>query len=100
MAFHSTVIILFDRTYFLILKMNYRSNNFPSYYENVNPKLGYSNVSKGFGYSNRSTFFSIQTTIPMMTITTEKLNLCLRMRGKSSDKPKTSTNTIWITRER
>jgi len=33
--------------------MNYRPNNYPSYYEN-NPKLGYSNVSKGFGQSYRN----------------------------------------------
>ena len=32
------------------------SSNYPSYYENNNPRLGVSNVSKGFGYSNRSNF--------------------------------------------
>lgn len=34
--------------------MNYRQNNYPSYYENNNPRLGYSNVSKGMGQSFRS----------------------------------------------
>ena len=33
--------------------MNYRPNNFPSYYEN-NQRLGHSNVSRGFGQSYRS----------------------------------------------
>lgn len=33
--------------------MNYRTNNFPSYYDN-NPRLGHSNVSRGFGQSYRA----------------------------------------------
>jgi hypothetical protein len=49
--------------------MNYRNNNYPSYYDN-NPKLGYSNVSKGFGQSYKSNLLFIQT--KMKTTTSPK----------------------------
>ena len=67
--------------------MNYRTNNFPSYYDN-NPKLGYSNVSKGFGQSYRSKLVYMQT--KMKTITLQNLSLCCKMSVKNSRKQRIS----------
>ena len=76
--------------------MNYRSNNFPSYYEN-NPRLGYSNVSRGFGQSYRGTLDLIQPLSKIIILT--KYNSCSKMKGKNSRRTRTSWNMILTMRE-
>ena len=74
--------------------MNYRPNNYPSYYEN-NPKLGYSNVSKGFGQSYRSNSGFIQ--IKMMIITSQKLSSCLKTNARNSKKQRINSSMTLTT---
>ena len=76
--------------------MNYRNSNFPSYYDNPNPRLGYSNVSKGLGHSNRGIPAVIQFPTQMST-TWARSSLCSRMSVANLERRKRSTSTIWTT---
>ena len=76
--------------------MNYRNSNFPSYYDNPNPRLGYSNVSKGLGHSNRSISAFIQSRMQRST-TWARWSSCCRTSAENLERRKRSTSTTWTT---